>query len=68
MTRLDRDKLRIPEARLQEINALLLDPKNQAVSAFLEVVARYGTPEEINRKAVEARKLPNLLARLKALN
>jgi len=68
MTKLDRNKLRIPEARLQEINALLLDPKNQAVNAFLEVVARYGTPEEINRKAAEARKLPNLLARLKTLN
>jgi len=68
MTRLDRNKLRIPEARLQEINALLLDPQNQAVNAFLEVVAKYGTPEEINRKAAEARKLPNLLARLQALN
>jgi len=68
MTRLDRNKLRIPEARLQEINALLLDSQNQAVNAFLEVVAKYGTPEEINRKAVEARKLPNLLARLQALN
>jgi hypothetical protein len=68
MTKLDRNKLRIPEARLQEINALLLDPNNQAVNAFLEVVARYGTPEEINRKAAEARKLPNLMARLKALN
>ncbi|MBM3136055.1 MAG: hypothetical protein FJZ89_12395 [Chloroflexi bacterium] len=68
MTRLDRNKLRIPEARLQEINALLLDSQNQAINAFLEVVAKYGTPEEINRKAVEARKLPNLLARLQALN
>jgi len=68
MTKLDRNKLRIPEARLQEINALLLDPQNQAVNAFLEVVAKYGAPEEINRQATEARKLPNLLARLKALN
>jgi hypothetical protein len=68
MTKLDRNKLRIPEARLQEINALLLDPQNQAVNAFLEVVAKYGTPEEINRKAAEARHLPNLMARLKATN
>jgi hypothetical protein len=68
MTKLDRNKLRIPEARLQEINALLLDPQNHAVNAFLEVVAKYGTPEEINRQAAEARQLPNLLARLKTLN
>ena len=68
MTKLDRNKLRIPEARLQEINALLLDPQNQAVNAFLEVVAKYGTPEEINRKAAEARHLPNLMTRLKTLN
>jgi hypothetical protein len=59
-----RDLLEIPASCVDEINALLLDPNNQAVNAFLEVVEKYGTPEEINRKAAEARQLSNLMARL----
>ncbi len=58
------EKLEIPMDRLSEINALLLDPDNKAIQAFLDIVARYGTPEEINRKAAQARSLPNLMARL----
>jgi hypothetical protein len=34
------------------------------VNDLLEVVAKYGSPEQINARASEARKLPNLLARL----
>jgi hypothetical protein len=52
---------------VEEINTLLLDPDNQAVNAFLKVVEKYGTPEEINRKAAQARQLPNLMARLKEI-
>lgn len=59
------DRLRISTDQLDEINALLLDPKSQAVQAFLDVVDKYGTPQEINRKATEARKLDNLMARLR---
>jgi hypothetical protein len=59
-----RELLEIPASCLDEINALLLDPNNQAVNAFLEVVEKYGTPTEINRKAERARQLPSLLARL----
>jgi hypothetical protein len=59
-----RDVLKIPTSCVDEINALLLDPNNQAINAFLEVVEKYGTTEEINRQAEEARQLPNLMARL----
>jgi hypothetical protein len=61
-------RLEIPIARLQEINALLLDPGNRAIRSFLDVVAHYGTPEEINRKAAEARELDSLLARLRGID
>ncbi len=61
-----RSKLKIPSERLAEINALLLNPDMRVVNDFLEVVAKYGTPEEINAKAIEARKLENLLTRVKA--
>jgi hypothetical protein len=59
-----RDRLEISQAALDEINALLLDPDSRVVNDFFAVVAKYGTPEEINRRAEEARKLPNLMGRL----
>jgi hypothetical protein len=62
-----RDLLEIPASCVEEINTLLLDPDNQAVNAFLKVVEKYGTSEEINRKAAQARQLPNLMARLKEI-
>jgi hypothetical protein len=60
-----RNRLQISHDRLDEVNALLLDPDTRAINDFLAVVEKYGTVEEINRKANEARKLPNLMARLK---
>jgi len=60
-----RERLRISEERLKEINDFILDPNNELINKFLEIVEKYGGPEEINRKAHEARKLENLLARLK---
>ena len=56
--------LKISAKRLDEINALLVDPKNETVTGLLKVVERYGGPQEINRKAAEAAKLENLMARL----
>ncbi|GAB4491401.1 MAG: hypothetical protein Fur0016_03710 [Anaerolineales bacterium] len=56
-----RNMLAIPESRLESINAVLLDPHSKVINNFLEVVAKYGTPEEINRKHREARKLENLM-------
>jgi hypothetical protein len=56
--------LKISTKRLDEINALLVDPKNQTVTELLKVVERYGGPQEINRKAAEAVKLESLMARL----
>ena len=63
-----RDRLKISEESLKEINDLILDPQNEVINKFLEIVETYGGPEEINRKAQEARKLDNLLAQLKAQN
>jgi hypothetical protein len=59
-----RDRLRIPAERLDELNDFFLDPTNEVVNRLLELVARCGGPEEINRKAKEARALPCLLRRL----
>ncbi len=63
-----RSRLRISESQLAEVNALLLDPNSRVINDFLAVVEKYGTPEEINRKAAQARNLDNLLARLREVN
>jgi hypothetical protein len=60
-----REKLAIENKRLEEVNAYLLDPNNKLVNNLLEVVNKYGGPEEINRKALEAGKVENLISRLK---
>lgn len=63
-----RKRLGIAGSRLDEVNAFLLDPNNRAINDFLAVVEKYGTAEEINRKAAEARALPNLKQRLHAIS
>jgi len=63
-----RNLLKIPADRLGAINAVLLDPDEQVINDFLKLVAKYGTPEEINRKHTESRQLPHLLALVKAKN
>ncbi len=60
-----RKRLRIGDESVREINELILDPGNEIVNALLEVVAKHGGPEEINRKAAEARRLESLLQRLR---
>ncbi len=61
-----REKLRISEESLEAVNRYIVDPDNDLVNRLLEIIERYGGPEEINRQATEARKLENLLARLRA--
>jgi hypothetical protein len=57
--------LKIPQERLEEVNAILLDPNIRVVRDLLEVVARHGTPAEINRKAAQAGELSSLLRRVR---
>jgi hypothetical protein len=61
-----RPRLKIPTDRLNDLNALLLTPDTRVINDLLAVVAKYGTPEEINRRAAAARQLPALLDRVKA--
>ncbi len=59
-----RQLLKIPAERLEDINAVLLNPDSKVINDFLAVVEKYGTPEEINAKAEQARQLSNLLKRV----
>lgn len=60
--------LEIPKERLEEINSLLLNPDLRIIDDFIDVINKYGTPEEINQKAENARKIPVLKEKLKDLN
>ncbi|MEE9541539.1 MAG: hypothetical protein V3V77_01035 [Candidatus Bipolaricaulota bacterium] len=63
-----RQRLRIREQELKEINDFILDPENELINQLLDLVERYGGPEEINRRATQARELENLLSQLKDQN
>ncbi len=58
--------LKLDSNRLDAINSVLLDPNSRVMKDFLDVVAKYGTPEEINRKHRESRKLENLFKQVEA--
>jgi hypothetical protein len=61
-----RQMLKIPYNRLDDINTVLLNPDTRVISDFLDVVAKYGTPQEINQKAEKACQMTNLLKRIEA--
>jgi hypothetical protein len=63
-----RSRLSIPSARLDAVNAILVDPDMRVVSDFLEVIEKYGSPEEINEKAWAARDLARLRDKIKKVN
>jgi hypothetical protein len=62
----ERNKLKIDQTRLDEINDFLLRDDNPLVSGLLEIIEKYGGVEEINKQAIEAAKLDNLLALLES--
>jgi hypothetical protein len=64
---LDIRDLEVPVQRLEEVNKVLLDPDLRVMRAFLDTVAKYGTPAEINARAEEARQLPKLLKKVEQI-
>jgi len=63
-----KERLRIKEENLKEINDFLLREDNPLVNGLLKIVEKYGGVDEINRKAREARRLENLMERLRRKN
>ena len=59
-----KERLRIKEENLKEINDFLLKKDNPLTNGILKIIERYGGVDEINRKAKEACKLENLMKRL----
>ncbi len=61
------ERLKIDPSLLEVINQFLLNPENPLIKPLLQIISKYGTPEEINKKAQEARHLPHLLERLRTM-
>jgi len=59
-----RERLRIKEDNLKEINDFLLRKDSPLTNGMFKIIEKYGGVEGINRKAKEARKLENLMKRL----
>jgi hypothetical protein len=59
-----RKLLAIPQTRLDAINQVIMDPQSDVMKAFLAVVDKYGTPDEINSKHRASRALPSLLSKI----
>ncbi len=63
-----KEKLKISEDNLKKINDFLLKKDNSLINGLLRIVEKYGSVEEINRKARENHKLENLMKRLRKRN
>lgn len=59
-----RQLLQISPERLAEVNQVFIDPNSKFLNDFLDVVSKYGSPEEINRKHTESRRFVNLLRKI----
>ncbi len=62
----DRKNLMIDAKRLKDINDFLMLEDNPLIEGLLSVIDKHGGVDEINRKASDARRLDNLLAKLEA--
>jgi len=63
-----REKLLIDNRRVMEINDFLMNPDNRLINDVLEIIDKYGGVDEINRRAEDARRIDNLLAKLEKVN
>src|SRR3990172_2915332 len=57
-------KMRIPSGRIDEINEAIFNPDQHVIKAFLDVVTKYGSQDEINAKEAESGKLSSLEAKV----
>lgn len=60
--------LTINQLSLDLINSFLEDPNNPLTKTVTGLISKYGTPEQINRCAAEARQIDSIYARLQSIN
>jgi hypothetical protein len=59
--------MHIPSSRIDEINEAIFNPDQRIINDFLDVVTKYGAPDEINARAADAGQLSSLEAQLKRI-
>lgn len=59
-------RLKISADSIDSLNDVFLDPTSRVMKDFFDVIAKYGTPEEINRKHRESRKMENLFRQVES--
>lgn len=65
---MSREKLVISDERIKEVNDFLMNTDSQIINDLMMLVEKHGGVDEINRKAAEAGKLDNVLAKMDAQN
>lgn len=63
-----KDRLKLDGKIIDDLNEFILNSNNQIINDLMRVVQKYGTPDEINGKAKEARNLNNVFGRLKNMD
>jgi len=63
-----RERLKIKEKTLKEINNFILREDNPLANSLLKIIETYGGVDEINRKAKEASKLESIMTQLESKN
>jgi len=63
-----KEMLKIKTTDLDIINQLITNPDNMMTKELCELIEKFGGVETINKKAQEARKPENLMARLKEMD
>ncbi len=63
-----REKFKIDQSVVSELNRLLTNTDNALLDELSRIVRKYGTPEEINRQAQEAKDLSNIMDRLRKMD
>jgi len=62
-----KEKLCIPQSRLDEVNRFLSAEANKAIDPLFDIIRKYGTIEEINAKAVLTGSLDYQMTRIREL-
>ena len=62
------EKLNIDLSVVEEVNSYICDANNKLVKDLVGIIEKYGSPKTINAQAAEARKLSNLMDKLKLMD
>ncbi|MDW7738948.1 MAG: hypothetical protein SCJ97_02670 [Bacillota bacterium] len=63
-----KDEFRVDQTALEVINEFLCNPDNPLTGELRGIVSKYGTPDELNRKAAKSRSIDSIMGRLQNID